>query len=283
MRGFARWTAAALTAVALSCTGVLASEAGPARASLPHIATYVSLGDSLAYGYQPNLIQAGDSNPADYVSYAEIYAGSRLSVANFGCPGETTVTMINGDCAGLGSNALFPNGIPLHMSYHGDPQLQAALNYLRGHRATTTLISVDIGSNDLIAILKACGGSDLTCIAGKLPAVFHNYASIVSQLRAAAPQARMVLFNIYNPYALTIPGSDALLTTFVNPAIARLAASSGASVADAFAAINDTAGSRAEATNVCSLTWMCAFAPPNIHPTDSGYEKLAVALKAAAR
>lgn len=282
MSRYVRRIVTVLSAVALSFTGVLAAGVGPAQASEPQAATYVSLGDSLAFGYQPSLVAAGDFKPADYVSYAEDYAAAQqrhLKVANFGCPGETTGSMINGGCPWLDPQQpqRYSNGYPLHMSYGPySSQLAAAVAYLRSHRQTT-LVTVDIGSNDLIAILGQCG-VNATCIGGKLSTVLINYADILTQLKAAAPQAQLVVFNIYNPYALAITGSDALLMTYVNPAIETLAASFGAKVADAFTAINLAYSS--ETASVCAMTWMCT-SYTNIHPTDLGYEALAGALQDA--
>ena len=258
MRGSLRRAVVGFAAVVLSATGLTVAGVVPAQAAAVQSGTYVSLGDSLAFGYQPNLVAAGDLNPADYVSYAEDYAAMRphLTLANFGCPGETTATLINGGCP-------WP-AFALHMRYNGGSQLQAALAYLAAH-PDTSLISVDIGSNDLIAILGQCGVNP-TCIAGKLPTVLGNYAYILGALKAAAPQAQLVVFNLYNPLALSVPGSDALLTQVVNPAISQLAAAFGASVADAFTVMNHSAGSPAETAFVCTRTWECWWTPATSTP-----------------
>jgi lysophospholipase L1-like esterase len=272
MHGSLRRAVGVLSAVVLSATGLTVAGIVPAQAATVKSGTYVSLGDSLAFGYQPNLVAAGDYNPADYVSYAEDYAAMRphLTLANFGCPGETTTTLINGGCQWPAS--------ALHMPYKGGSQLQAALAYIEAHH-DVSLISVDIGSNDLLAILGQCGVNP-TCIASKLQAVLTSYAYILGALKSAAPQAQLVVFNLYNPLALTMPGSDQLLTEYVNPAISQLAAAFGAKVADAFTAMNHGAGSPAEAAFVCTRTWMCTWDLPkgNIHPTDLGYKQMAIAL-----
>jgi lysophospholipase L1-like esterase len=278
MRGSLRRTVGVLSAVVLSATGLTIAGTAPAQAATVESGTYVSLGDSLAFGYQPNLVAAGDFNPADYVSYAEDYAAMRphLQLANFGCPGETTATLINSSGTLQGACPWIQAGLPTHTPYGGYSQLQAALAYIGAHPGTS-LISVDIGSNDLLAILGQCG-VDAGCIASKLPAVLGNYAYILGALKAAAPHAQLVVFNLYNPLALTVPGSDQLLTQYVNPAISQLAAAFGASVADAFTAMNHSEGSPAETAFVCSRTWECSWTPGNIHPTDLGYRQMAIAL-----
>lgn len=242
-------------------------------AATPLTGPYLSLGDSLAFGYQPNLVAAGDFNPSDYRSYAERFATMRphLQLSNLGCPGETTGTFIHGGCPWtLG-------GLPLHVPYGGS-QLAAALAFLGAH-PQTSLITIDIGSNDVLGLVDGCSGN-LTCIAAGLPATLGtlvtNYTTILAALRSAAPNATLVLFNLYNPLAITMPGSDALVAT-VNSYIDVLANAFGAHVSDAFRVMNHAAGSPAEAAFVCTRTWECT-SYQNIHPTNLGYRKLAVAL-----
>ena len=253
--------------------GALLAVGAASAAAAPPPSTYVSLGDSLAFGYQPDLVAAGDYNPADYTSYAEDYAAMHpgMTLANFGCPGETTGTLIAGGCPWtLG-------GLPLHVAHSGS-QLAAATAYLAAH-PETSLVSVDIGSNDLLALIEGCS-YDVTCIGDGLSTtlgtIAANYGTILGTLRAAAPQAQIVVFNLYNPLALAVPGSDQLLA-IANSAIGQVAAAFGATVADAFSAMNHEAGSPSEAAFVCSRTWECS-SYQNIHPTDLGYEEMAEAL-----
>jgi lysophospholipase L1-like esterase len=259
-----------------------AASAAPAGASAPPPRSaassgyYLSLGDSLAFGYQPDLVAAGDLNAADYRGYAEDFAAMRpnLQLVNFGCPGETTGSLLHGGCPWPGT---------LHDSYGAAPsQFAAAVGFLQAHGAQTALISVDIGSNDLLALVNSCkNAADPTqCITAGAPATFAamgaNYGQLVGTLRALAPNAQIVLFNFYNPLALALPGSDQLAAA-ASSVVEQIAARFGASVADAFGAINHAAGSPAEQAFICARTWECTpFV--NIHPTDLGYQALAVAL-----
>ena len=238
---------------------------------------FLSLGDSLAFGYQPDLVAAGDFNPADYRGYAEDFAGMRpgLTLVNFGCPGETSATLINGGCPWPG---------PLH-----DPlgsattQLGAAQAFLAAHPGQVQLITIDIGSNDLLALVGRCraqGGDLQSCLQAGLPATLgslaHNYGVILASLAALAPDARVVVFNLYNPLAEALPGSDALVSV-VNQTLAAIATAYHASLADAFTAINLSAGTPAEPALICARTWECTPFQ-NIHPTDLGYRAMAIAL-----
>jgi lysophospholipase L1-like esterase len=262
--------------VAAVTVGLALTAAASAR---PTPQTYVSLGDSIAFGYQPNLVAAQDFDPSHYRGYTEDYGLLHpfVQVANFGCPGETSSTLIDGGCPWLAKS------LPLHVSYGGKSQLDAALAYLGSH-PTTSLISVDVGSNDLLALVSTCS-EDLGCIATNLPgtlsSLIGNYTTILSKLHAAAPKAKLVVFDLYNPLAVALPGSDQLLEA-VNSALAQLAAGFGASVADAFGAINQKPDSLLERALVCVRTWECS-SYRDIHPTSLGYWQLAFALQRAAR
>ena len=273
-----------LLAVAALGVGV----AGPADARTRDDARsyYLSLGDSLAYGYQPNLVAAGDLDPAHYASYAEDFArlDRRVTLVNYGCPGETSTSLVAGGCP-------WPM-TALHDSYGGaGSQLAAATAFLTAHRGHVSLVTIDIGSNDLLALVGTCQATTTSttaleaCLSTGLPATIStiavNYARLLGTVKALAPEAHVVMFNLYNPMALTLPGSDQLVGV-VNEALARVAAQAGAQVADAFRAINVKAGSPAEKASVCLLTWECT-SYANVHPDTLGYAALTWALIVARR
>src|SRR5579859_6484260 len=246
----------------------------PAAAASPQF--YVSLGDSLAFGFQPDLVAAGDLNAADYRGYAEDFAAMRphLSLVNFGCPGETTSTMLAGGCPWPGT---------LHDSYGGAASQAAAADaFLAAHPGQVGLISIDIGSNDLLALVDSCAGAAnlVACLTAGLPSTLAklatNYGALLTQLTTLAPSAHIVLFNYYNPLALVLPSSDRI-ASIASGVVDQLAATFHAAVADAFTAINHAAGSPAEQTFICARTWECT-AFMNIHPTDLGYRALSIAL-----
>jgi lysophospholipase L1-like esterase len=260
----------------------LSSASAQAR---PPSSYYLSLGDSLAFGYQPNLVAAGDVNPADYHSYAEDLArvDPALSLVNFGCPGETTGTLVAGGC---------PWPAPLHNSFGGaTSQLAAARAFLTAHPGQVSLVSIDIGSNDLLALVSQCEAAATSsaalqiCLTAGLPAtlttIATNYEIVLQTVKSLAPGARVVMFNLYNPLAVTLPGSDQLVGV-VNQTLAAIATGAHASVANAFGAINIKAGSPIEKLAVCALTWECTSFK-NVHPTSLGYASLTLALIAAIR
>src|SRR5689334_5099575 len=127
------WVAVSLAVTLITAVPATAAPHNTARGQY-----YLSLGDSLAFGYQPDLVAAGDLNAADYRGYAEDFAvmRPRLTLVNYGCPGETTGTMLAGGCPWPGT---------LHDSYGGaSSQAAAAFAFLRAHPGEVDLISIDI-------------------------------------------------------------------------------------------------------------------------------------------
>src|SRR5690349_2927618 len=148
-------TAAIVAAATLAaCSGSVPSH--PAAAGLAAQAKappvyYLALGDSLAQGVQPNAAGISVETPDGYPD--QIYAALRrshptLRLVKLGCPGETTVTMIDGGICHYGSGS----------------QLKAAEAFLQQHRAQqhsaneqrgrVLLVTLDIGANDP----EACSG-----------------------------------------------------------------------------------------------------------------------------
>jgi lysophospholipase L1-like esterase len=128
---------------------------------------YLALGDSLAYGLQPN----GDTTHG-YVD--DIFQGLQplgtQSLENLGCPGETTTSMISGSCSFS------------HVSYSGS-QLNAAVSFLKQHAGQVSPVTIDIGGNDTIGALCTTDTSQFNSI---LSTVDTNLTqTILPQLRQA--------------------------------------------------------------------------------------------------
>jgi len=91
--------ALAVLVTAAACGGSTPAPQARPRAPAPRPTYYVSLGDSLSQGVQPNA--AGTSVPTPQGYPNQLYAALRrthpgLRLVKFGCGGETTTTMING-------------------------------------------------------------------------------------------------------------------------------------------------------------------------------------------
>jgi lysophospholipase L1-like esterase len=242
---------------------------------------YLSLGDSLAFGYQQGLYtkldQAGKYSPAafdfgysDGVLKALKRTSPSIASMNLGCPGETTGSYLKSGC---------PYTKALHTKYQGS-QAAAALAYLKAHPGPG-LITLSLGANDLNATINACNGLDVACIQPKLGPVFTavkaNLTTIVKGLRATAPQAKIAVLELYDPYAVDSTAAD-LVAQSLNGEIGAAAQAAGAVLVDAFAVFNPAATEKA---TLCRLTEYCTPLK-DIHPTAAGYQSLtALFLKAA--
>ena len=235
---------------------------------------YLALGDSLAFGFQFVKFNANfPSEPASIFStgYVDALAGMLqeigpgVTTVNYGCPGETSLTFIQGGCIYTAA------GFPLHDPYDGS-QLSAALEFLQAHRGEVSPITINIGENDLNGLRALCGG-DVSCYFANGPLVLDNIATNVdyalSQLRAAAPDAEIITFTNYDVASLFDPRFLPLAQAF-NSVVISTAAASSVRVADVFGAFN----SGPQPATLCALTFVCTPLQDS-HPTDLGYEVIA--------
>jgi lysophospholipase L1-like esterase len=129
------------------CAALLAAPRGlAADASAVHY--YVALGDSLAEGYQPN----GDLTHgyADDLYAALKVEDPSLKLEKLACGGETTSSMISGvlPWGSLGSRYFCGYRARSAQLAHGS-QLADAVAFLGAHKDKVSLITTDIGGNDV--------------------------------------------------------------------------------------------------------------------------------------
>lgn len=246
-------------------SGTASSSApAPARPSTtaPHSNDLLALGDSITAGYQPG---AGDDKTGGYVgkvldAWREPNPQARLT--NLACSGETTTSMQQG------GRCTYPQG----------SQLKAALAELR--QGNTKLVTISLGANDVLGCARA--GIDTACAAEATTKVGAALTSILGQLRAAAPQATIVVLTYYDPLLASWrlgPVGRQLATTSLsamvalNSAISAAGRPAGAHVADIAQAFSsaDTSGTPTPVNvdRVCKWTWMCVLS--DIHPNAAGY------------
>jgi len=149
---------------------------------------YLSLGDSLSQGVQPNAAGVSVETNQGYPDqlYAALRFGDpRLELVKLGCPGETTGTMITGGVC----------------SYPQGSQLAAAVSFLKQHRGRVSLITIDIGANDLNPCVILTDPAKLQeCIAGALKTIGANLTYIMAELRVAGgSKVRIIGMTYYVP------------------------------------------------------------------------------------
>jgi lysophospholipase L1-like esterase len=231
----------------------------------------MALGDSLSFGYQPNL--DFNSGFADDIAHDLHAANSTISV-NYACAGESTQTMIAGGC---------PGGILHHGSYTG-PQLQAAIGFLKAahNRGRVSPITLEIGSNDVAndwnvstCSPNATAPLDLAHMDSNLTKVI--LPELLGALGATekANNGDLHMLNYYNPYAKVCPGSAVFIHTLNNHLQAD-AARFRVPVVDVYTAFGGDANM---AAHICDYTWICNARFNDVHPTNQGYQVIARAVE----
>ena len=179
-----------LAAAALAAPQAARRLTGPARATAAGTPAYLSLGDSLAAGSQPD--ENGDDGPtnqgyADAIGrrLAKVYPG--LRTVRLSCGGARTSTLIRG---GAGCQ---PKGEP--------SQLVRAERYLAGH-PNVPLVTVDIGDNDVEGCISVRPPSvDTACVQDGRERIARNLPLIARRLKAAAgPRTQVIGITDYNQF-----------------------------------------------------------------------------------
>ena len=269
--------ASVVAALAVPVTAAASSGATRHPGASPAV-YYLSLGDSLAQGVQPNSTGASvetNQGYADDLFGVERFRVRGLQLEKLGCPGETTTTMLTGGIC----------------PYAQGNQVAAAGAFLATHKVA--FITIDIGANNVDGCVTPTG-LDPTCVEAGFTAAGHDLPLILGALRSAAPTVPIYGMNYYDPFLSEwLSGSvgQALATESVTVAgefnaavLAPVYTAFGAPVADVASAFQTTnfnlvpfLGIPVNVLTICGLTWMCAPAPvgPNIHANVIGYALIA--------
>jgi lysophospholipase L1-like esterase len=282
-----------LLGVALCAVTLALLASAPAGAAAPRY--YLSLGDSLAQGMQPDaagLTLNTNEGYADQLLAIEKRRIPSLKLVKLGCGGETTTSFLTG--RGNSGDALLLGCNPA-----GGSQIVAAERFLRAHRRAgeVALVTLDIGANDVDGCAREAA-IDTSCVISGAERISAHLPVILRRLRrAAAPGTPMAAMTLYDPflelYLSPESRGEALASDKyarnVNAGLARLYRAGRflvAHVDQAFASY-DLAKQRTLAgqaqrvpvavAEVCRLTWMCAAPPvgPNIHANRAGYGVIA--------
>jgi lysophospholipase L1-like esterase len=262
----------AVAAVALSVTTAAATITNPAPRFNPPKSYYLALGDSYAYGFQNSKFLAGLPPAAFDTGYVDLFAARLrairpgIAVVNYGCPGESTTSFISGACPFL---AL---GFQLHDAFEGS-QLDAATAFLEAHPGQVSPITLQLFGNDMGELIRSCAG-DFACIQREAPSAIASFgqrlAVILDRLRAAAPDAELIVIGGWNSRIDFLAESDPLIQA-ANAAIAAVAAQAGARLADLVPVFNPLDDPRI--ATICTLTLLCSEG--DVHPSDAGYQAMA--------
>jgi len=277
--------------LALAVAGCSAApRSAPARHK-PPVSYYLALGDSLAVGVQPDAEGTSVETRSGYAD--QLYATLRAShpglrLVKLGCPGETTLTMMNGGiCA-----------------YPAGSQLAAAVSFLHAHRARVSLVTIDIGANDADGcVTRLTFGNFASCLTKSIPQVTTNLTKILARLRQADPKGHIIGMSYYlpalaqwrnGPAGMAIARVSEMTIAGYNVLLNRVYQARGVRVADVFGAFH-TADFGQQVTvpgfgtlprnvaSICQWTWECVAPPrgPNVHANQVGYQVIAQAFLSA--
>jgi lysophospholipase L1-like esterase len=244
---------------------------------------YISLGDSLARGWQPSSNgRSGDTTQGyvDTVASELVKRHPGLQTLKLGCPGETTYTMMSGGSC----------------KYSEGSQLAAAEAALKAQQGHVVAVTVNIGDNDV----ETCVSSwsvDGQCVQRQMSALKQRLPAIASRLGAAAGQGVPIVgLTDYDQFlAFWLDGSrgravarrTVAIVGRLNTTVDGIYARGGIRVADAWPAFATddfshyvTLSGQGQVPRavkrICAWTWACSGPPIgfNDHANATGYRVL---------
>ncbi|MDX2677445.1 SGNH/GDSL hydrolase family protein [Streptomyces soliscabiei] len=246
---------------------------------------YISLGDSLASGYQPDVDKDTDVAYTDQLYTQLKQRTPGLKHIRLGCTAETTESLINGGKCG------YPNA---------KSQLDAALQAMAQHQGKVAYVTLSVGANDiLLNCVSPAGTLDGACLNSKSQTMAKNLAQIAGALRKAGTgNTQFVGSTYHNPFLAAwvqgAPGQQAAkesasLVGAANAGITQVFKSTGFKVADVagafssddFTTLVNVPGAGevpANVAKICQLTWACTKKDP--HPNADGHKVIAGAFAA---
>ncbi|MDS1272117.1 GDSL-type esterase/lipase family protein, partial [Lipingzhangella sp. LS1_29] len=162
---------------------------------------YLSLGDSLAVGVQPDEDGNVEETSQGYTDalYAQLRdRDSTLQHERMGCGGEDTTTMMTGELE--------------HCTYDEGSQLDEAEAFLNEHEGRVELVTIGIGANNFTACVDIDEDADETevgvdeaCVDAGMDTLRAEMPEIAERLRAAAgDDVQIIGMTYYNPFLAAI-------------------------------------------------------------------------------
>jgi lysophospholipase L1-like esterase len=244
-------------------------------------------------------------------------AGNELKTVNLGCPGETSSGLVGHAFGGAAAefnpclyhNALPTEGFPLKTEIGSASELEAAAGLISSKAdGNVTAVSIQIGSNDELAVVAKCEnpaydgekgfGSLFECISheagpegfaysgGLFHHILANIGLSIGVMREAGYTGKILVIGFYNPDATLLEGSDTLdkiLNESLEGTIAEGKYGPNIKLAQPFSVINPEAAAftegeseketakkvKKETVAICKYTEMCNT-PSHKVPTASG-------------
>jgi lysophospholipase L1-like esterase len=247
---------------------------------------YVAIGDSVTFGYQEASVSPAPDyhRPGSFRGYPEqLGTELHLKVANFACPGETAVSLVDATAPSNGCENAYRRAYPLHERYRGS-QLQAAVSYLR-HHPTVRLVSLMIGANDLFRCQNVTADHCSSPAEQKatLTAVSRSVHRILSDVRKRAHYGgQIVVLNYYSLNYSLAPINGIIHA--LNQAQAKGASAFHVRSADAYGEWRVASARFGRQPCLAGLlTQLGSYGKCGVHPSYAGQALLAKAVATATR
>lgn len=253
---------------------------------------YVAIGDSYTSGYQPTGKGVGRMTRNGFTFQLATLARKRgytgLKHVNFGCGGETTVSLLNRKVRCKGPA---PGGV----DYEGKTQMAASEAYLRRNRERVAFVTILIGGND---VTKCATEPDpVPCVGAAAAALKKNVATIAKRVRAAVGPDVTIIGGTYPDVILGqwVTGAKAdqdlaalsvvAFKAIINPALLEAYGKYDAKFVDVTAATGaygpldqmttiDPYGSvPVPVATICEISFYCVY--QDIHLRTNGYRQMA--------
>jgi len=238
--------------------------------------SYLALGDSIAFGFDPYKL----GSPADqFTGYPEVIAASKnakqlKNLTNLACPGETSGSFYD---ATAPDNQCRPYkaAFGLHTPYQ-TTQMTEALFVLQT-ASDIEAITIDIGGNDLILLQQSCN-FDSTCILAGLPDVLTAYGNhlgtILGTLRQQARyRGPIILLSTYSPDYVDPVQAGGILA--LNSVATTVAALYGVKIADGYTAFALASARYGGKPCAAGLLIKLPDGSCDVHPSPAGRDLLA--------
>jgi lysophospholipase L1-like esterase len=269
-----------------SSSAAPASTAPPSSSSAPSSGnesegTYLALGDSVPFGFR--MADTKDfPNPASFTGYPELLAPDlHLRLLNASCPGETTASFTTTSARAFGcenspQSALFGyrSVYPLHVPYQlPESQLDYAVSTLKNTK-DVRLVTLQLGANDAFLCRQTTPDHCASEAGAVVSTAQHNVEDILGALRDRGGYTGRVVVVTY--YSLDYSAAGIASTRLLDDALATAARAHGAAVADGLAAFQPAATAAGGSSVDAGLVL-----PGDVHPTATGQQLLAAAVRAA--
>lgn len=230
--------------------------------------TYIALGDSVAWGYQPNSTSRGNGDKgyaklfADYLG--TIQGGVRPRLINLGIPGETTASFY--DTSEIGG--LLNSNYPIFFRQSQADTFRAKVASERNAGRTITHITFAMGANDLLDLQTstffALPYEQQTAIVDSALATASSHMSdALTLVRQECPQSVVKIPGYYNPYGAYPGTQEDRIGKYAIPRLNKILQVLAKRFHAAFApTYNAFVGSE------LTLTWI---GENDVHPRDAGY------------